>query len=43
MLQKLLNVKKDQSLEILESLYSNQQAWVKGNTIEEINKNFKKF
>ena len=25
------------------SLYSNQQAWVKGNTIEDINKNLKKF
>ena len=30
-------------LEILNSLYSNQQAWVKGNTIDEINKNLKKF
>ena len=29
----------DQNLEILESLYSNQQAWVKGNTIDEINNN----
>ena len=33
----------DQNLEILESLYSNQQAWVKGNTIDEINNNLKKF
>ena len=33
----------DQNLEILESLYSNQQAWVKGNTAEEINNNLKKF
>jgi len=32
-----------QNLEILESLYSNQQAWVKGNTIDEINNNLKKF
>ena len=32
-----------QSLKILESLYLNQQSWVKGNTIEEINKNLKKF
>ena len=30
-------------LEILESLYSNQQAWVRGNTKEEINENLKKF
>ena len=33
----------DQNLEILESLYSNQQAWVKGNTAEEVNINLKKF
>ena len=33
----------DQSLEILKSLYSNQQAWVKGNTVEEINLNLAKF
>ena len=33
----------NQSLKILESLYSNQQQWVKGNTVEEINKNLKKF
>ena len=31
------------SLEILESLYSNQQSWVKGNTVDEVNKNLKKF
>ena len=30
-------------LKILESLYSNQKAWVKGNTSEEINENLKKF
>ena len=40
---KIAQCKQDQSLEILESLYSNQQAWVKGNTIEEINDNLKKF
>ena len=40
---KIAQCKNDQSLEILESLYSNQQAWVKGNTIEEINNNLKKF
>ena len=33
----------DQSFEILESLYSNQQAWVRGNTVEDINNNLKKF
>ena len=35
--------KQDQSLEILEKLYSNQQAWIKGKEIEEVNKNLKKF
>ena len=40
---KIAQCKQDQSLEILESLYSNQQAWVKGNTVEEVNKNLKKF
>ena len=33
----------DQSLKILESLYSNQQKWVKGATIEDVNKNLEKF
>ena len=40
---KISQCKDGQSLEILESLYSNQQAWVKGKTIEEINNNLKKF
>ena len=40
---KVSQCKSDQSLEILESLYSNQQKWVKGNTVEEINNNLKKF
>ena len=40
---KIAQCKQDQSLEILESLYSNQKAWVKGNTIEEVNKNLKEF
>ena len=40
---KIAQCKEDQSLEILDSLYSNQQAWVKGNTIDEINGNLKKF
>ena len=35
--------KQEKSLEILESLYSNQQAWIKGSTIEEVNENLKKF
>ena len=40
---KISQCKEEQSLEILESLYSNQQAWVKGSTIEEVNENLKKF
>ena len=40
---KIAQCKDDQGLEILESLYLNQQAWVKGSTIEDINNNLKKF
>jgi len=40
---KIAQCKSDQSLEILESLYSNQQAWVKGSSVEDINENLKKF
>ena len=40
---KVAQCKVGQGLEILESLYSNQQAWVKGNTVEDINNNLKKF
>ena len=40
---KISQCKDDQSLKILESLYSNQQAWIKGNTIEQVNENLKKF
>ena len=40
---KIAQCKYNQSLEILESLYSNQQAWVKGKTIEEVNTNLKSF
>ena len=40
---KIAQCKENQSLEILESLYSNQQSWVKGNSIEEINNNLKNF
>ena len=35
--------KQDQSLEILEKLYYNQQAWIKGKEIEEVNNNLKEF
>jgi|TARA_B100001063_G_scaffold169562_1_gene158741 protein-disulfide isomerase len=40
---KIAQCKIDQSLEILESLYSNQQAWAKGSTAEDVNSNLKKF
>ena len=40
---KISQCKQEQSLEILETLYSNQQAWVKGSTVEEVNDNLKKF
>ena len=40
---KIAQCKSGQGLKILESLYSNQQVWVKGKTIEEINHNLKKF
>ena len=40
---KIAQCKKDQSLKILESLYLNQQDWVKGSTIEEVNNNLKLF
>ena len=40
---KIAQCNEDQSLEILESLYSNQQAWIKGNTVEQINESLKKF
>ena len=40
---KIAQCKNDQSLEILESLYSNQQEWVKGSSIEDVNDNLKNF
>ena len=40
---KISQCKEGQSLKILESLYYNQQAWVKGSTIEEVNENLKIF
>ena len=35
--------KNDGNPDILESLYANQQKWVKGNSIDEANKNLKKY
>ena len=40
---KISQCKKDEGLNILESLYSNQQAWVKGSTVEEVNQNIMEF
>ena len=40
---KIAQCKKNQGLEILESLYSNQQAWVKGSTVEDVNDSLKIF
>ena len=40
---KLSQCKNDGGSEILDSLYLNQPKWVKGKTIEEVNKNLQKF
>ena len=40
---KIVQCKKNRGLEILERLYLNQQAWVKGSTVEDVNKNLKIF
>ena len=40
---KISQCKQDQNLEIMMSLFSDQQAWIKGKTIEEANENLKKF
>jgi len=40
---KISQCKNDKSLKILNSLYSNQQEWVRGSNVEEINDNLKKF
>ena len=40
---KISQCNNDQNLKILESLYLNQQTWIKGNTIEQVNENLKKF
>ena len=40
---KIAQCKIGQELKILESLYSNQQSWIKGKTVEELNKNLREF
>jgi len=40
---KISQCNQDQGLEILDSLYSNQKDWIKGNTVEDLNDNLKKF
>ncbi len=40
---KITQCNKEQSLEILNILYKNQKNWIKGNSLEEININLKKF
>ena len=40
---KIAHCKNDGKSEILHYLFDNQDKWVKGNTIEELNKNIKKF
>ena len=40
---KISQCKSNESLKILNSLYSNQQEWVRGDTVEKINGNLKKF
>ena len=40
---KVTQCKNDGDVEILESLYANQQKWVKGSSVEEANINLKKF
>ena len=40
---KVAQCKNDGNADILESLYANQQKWVKGNSIEEANKNLQIF
>ncbi len=40
---KVSQCKNDGNIDILESLYANQQKWVKGSSIKEANKNLQKF
>jgi len=39
---KIAQCKKEESLEILDTLYLNQKSWVKGDSIDELNVNLKK-
>ncbi len=40
---KIAQCKNEQSLEILDILYTNQQAWVKGSSVEDINNNLENY
>ena len=40
---KIAQCKIGQELKIIESLYSNQQSWIKGKTVEELNRNLREF
>ena len=40
---KIAQCNEQQSLEILESLYTNQKDWIRGKTVVELNNNLKKF
>jgi len=40
---KIAQCKNNESLKILESLYSNQQAWIKGNSVEDLNNHIKNY
>ena len=40
---KIAQCKNDGNPEILESLYANQQKWIKGSSVQEANKNLEKF
>ncbi len=40
---KITQCNQNKSLQIMEDLYFNQQAWIKGNTINEVNENLKSF
>ena len=40
---KIAQCKNNESLKILESLYSNQQVWIKGNSVEDLNNHLKNY
>ena len=40
---KIAQCKNNESLKILESLYSNQQTWIKGNSVEDLNNHLKNY